>query len=80
MTRNNRTSWTTLLAAACIPLLAAGCWENTGISCPEGTSDCNGACVDTQTDTNNCGECGTACTGTEVCNAGVCAPACDVRK
>lgn len=45
-----------------------------------GTSDaiacahpCNGACVDTAFDRNNCGACGNACTASQFCNGGVCA-------
>jgi hypothetical protein len=34
---------------------------------------CNGACVDLQNDPNNCGTCGTLCTGTTTtCTAGTC--------
>lgn len=39
-------------------------------SCP-GTC-CNGACVDTSSDGNNCGACGTMCTGGRACRSGSC--------
>ena len=37
--------------------------------CPNGQSDCNGACVDLQNDANNCGSCGHQC---QTCKAGQC--------
>jgi hypothetical protein len=40
--------------------------------CPEPTTDCDGTCVDTQTDSGNCGECGHACPATQNCGFGVC--------
>ena len=44
--------------------------------CKGGTTRCNGACVDTNTDPNNCGGCGDECDPGEVCRQGECA--CDV--
>ena len=44
-----------------------------GISCPMGKTQCAGACVDTKTDNDNCGMCGTACMAmTEACTDGLC--------
>jgi len=44
-----------------------------GISCPMGKTECAGACVDTQTDMDNCGKCGTACDAQkETCTQGLC--------
>ena len=43
--------------------------------CTAGQTDCNGACVDLQTDLNNCGACGNACESGLVaveCRSGVC--------
>lgn len=34
---------------------------------------CNGSCVDTNTDTTNCGSCGAACAGGKTCQNGQCA-------
>jgi hypothetical protein len=43
--------------------------------CSAALPDCCGAaCVDTQTDSLNCGACGNACAAGEACRAGVCAP------
>jgi hypothetical protein len=38
-------------------------------TCPSGGINCNGACVNTQTDNNNCGGCGLTCSN---CAAGEC--------
>ncbi len=40
--------------------------------CAPGLTSCNASCVDLKTDSDNCGKCGTACTGGEVCGAGTC--------
>ena len=41
--------------------------------CPEGQIECNGECVDTTSDENNCGTCGSSCPGEGyVCNNGQC--------
>ncbi len=42
-------------------------------SCATGQNLCGTACVNLQTDTANCGACGTACATGLVCTAGVCA-------
>jgi len=42
------------------------------IVCADGTTNCGGACVNTTTDIANCGTCGIACTGTQVCQASTC--------
>ena len=40
--------------------------------CPTGQTSCNGRCVDTQTNTRDCGGCGNACPTGATCNAGAC--------
>ncbi|UJR78158.1 hypothetical protein [Sandaracinus amylolyticus] len=40
--------------------------------CPEGTSICDGVCVDTRTDVEHCGGCGVACPTGGVCEGGAC--------
>jgi hypothetical protein len=42
------------------------------VQCTGGQTNCDGACVDTQKDTNNCGECGIKCGPGKSCVAGVC--------
>jgi hypothetical protein len=42
------------------------------MACTAPKSACGGACVDTSTDTKNCGACGTACKGAERCLASTC--------
>src|SRR5689334_10047997 len=43
-----------------------------GVSCASGQTTCSGACVDTQTDSKNCGTCGTKCDPGASCAAGKC--------
>jgi len=40
--------------------------------CPTGQTRCGGTCIDTTSDTKNCGGCGVACQGTDVCSASAC--------
>lgn len=44
--------------------------------CPGGLDDCNGTCVDTDSDVGHCGDCGTQCVAT--CAQGVCNDPIDV--
>src|SRR5262245_15488323 len=44
-------------------------------TCP-GATECNGACVDSDFDPQNCGACGVACAPTELCSQGTCGDAC----
>ena len=46
--------------------------------CNEPHSTCGGACVDLQTSSAHCGECGKSCGTKESCLAGVCTPAADL--
>jgi hypothetical protein len=43
-------------------------------SCPSGQTNCNGNCVDTSSDSQNCGSCGNACAQGESCVSGSCSP------
>ncbi|MBK7857589.1 MAG: hypothetical protein IPJ65_02965 [Archangiaceae bacterium] len=52
-------------------LFLAGCPE-TGVVCRAGTQRCGNGCADTSTDSRNCGTCGQACFGTQVCVSGAC--------
>lgn len=47
------------------------CWTGDGCLAPKVC--CGRACVDTQSDPNNCGACGHACSSGETCNNGQCA-------
>jgi len=40
--------------------------------CPSGFTGCDPSCTDTQTDSNNCGTCGTACSAEQDCDQGSC--------
>ncbi|MDE2201895.1 MAG: hypothetical protein KGJ38_04120 [Burkholderiaceae bacterium] len=44
-------------------------------SCASGYSACSGTCVDTATDSNNCGGCGVVCPANTACSASACVPA-----
>jgi hypothetical protein len=49
----------------------------TSSDCPAVTPDCcGGACVDSATDTRNCGSCGTRCSGYWACIGGMCEGTC----
>jgi hypothetical protein len=59
--------WAPLLA--CALGLVSGCKP---VECPESQTDCDGTCVDLQESDDNCGACGTTCSGSETCIAGGC--------
>lgn len=44
------------------------------VRCDSGLTACDGACVDTKTDPDHCGECGNSCQllGLSLCNRGAC--------
>ena len=46
------------------------------LSCQQGLSNCNGTCVNLQTDSYHCGKCGTKCNAGEVCANGKCSLTC----
>jgi len=48
-------------------------WGNCVSSCPSGETLCNGQCVNTKNNPQNCGSCGTVCKGDYTCQNGTCA-------
>jgi hypothetical protein len=50
--------------------------SDAGNPCPTYQQLCNGACIPTVTDPQNCGGCGATCTGNQVCSGGACAATC----
>jgi DNA-binding beta-propeller fold protein YncE len=47
------------------------------VSCPMGTVNCGGGCVDTNTDSLNCGACAYTCFDPAICCFGSCEESCD---
>ena len=70
MTKFNRAALPVLLLAG--SALLPGCLSSSQVQCVSGTVRCGDTCVATQTDNNNCGACGSACSGGNVCVAGAC--------
>jgi len=52
--------------------LLPGCLSSSEVQCVSGTVRCGDTCVAIQTDNSNCGSCGSACSGGNVCVAGAC--------
>ena len=71
MTPTRRVATAALLLAAGVPLLP-GCLDSSQLQCVSGTVQCGDTCVATQNDSKNCGACGAACSGGNVCVAGAC--------
>lgn len=70
MTSSSRVAIAALLLAAAAAL--PGCLSSSELQCVSGTVRCGDTCVATQTDSKNCGSCGSACSGGNVCMAGAC--------
>lgn len=63
------------LAGAAAMGLAAGCGNSQSIvggSCAPGYTQCGAQCVKLDSDSENCGSCGTSCPSGVICNAGEC--------
>jgi hypothetical protein len=56
----------------CSPGAAEGTFQCTSSCPPTAPTPCSGACVDLQTDDNNCGTCGNPCMSPQTCKAGRC--------
>ena len=66
-----------ILTIFSISLLGAACTQNlSGQNCDDGLTSCTGSCVDTNTDSDNCGACGVPCEGGATCVAGACEVVC----
>ena len=52
-----------------------GCADSPDPECPVGYTYCNGACYNTQADSNHCGVCGNLCGAGLTCQAGQCVTA-----
>ena len=52
---------------AAFAVVAAGCPNGAGITCPNGQTFCNGRCTYVANDPQNCGMCGNVCPGLLVC-------------
>ena len=55
---------------------SCNCWANFSGACPANEVNCSSVCVNTQTDANNCGACGNACTNGQSCVSGSCTVVC----
>src|SRR5688572_18862229 len=76
-------SYTLLWLAAAMVAAAASCSDSppppsAGPACSGSLSRCDGACVDTRNDPENCGDCSTACASGQACLDSACvASGCD---
>jgi hypothetical protein len=48
--------------------------------CPEGQVTCSNACVNLQTDSQNCGGCGVICSREQVCSGAICGGSVPTRR
>jgi hypothetical protein len=66
-----------LVGIAAFGWLFANCAQSgTILECDPGKEACEAICVDLKSDQENCGSCGKACGGAQVCVAGMCATQC----
>ncbi len=64
-----------LVVVLTVSVLLAACEEKGG-TCQPGTVRCVDTCAVLATDARNCGACGVACGGSDVCSGGTCAATC----
>ena len=80
MIPSSRTATQLFFGALAVGLAAlAACAQGnttTGPSCDTTEALCNGQCADLQTDTENCGKCGTQCPAAQACVKGACSTQC----
>jgi hypothetical protein len=66
-----------LFVVAFIAVIVASCAKPVAtLECESGKTACVDSCVDLQSDTLNCGKCGTTCPTGQACVAGACAATC----
>ena len=70
MTSSSRAALTALLLSALGVL--PGCLSSNELQCATGLEKCADTCVAIETDSKNCGSCGSACNGGNVCVGGAC--------
>src|SRR5688572_22762023 len=61
------------LAFTAVSGVDVGCIDSEGLSDAKCVTVCGGVCVDSRTDSANCGTCGTVCPNGTACVAGQCA-------
>lgn len=80
VTRALLLAWASLAASACTANIegppSAGSFDSKGEPCQRGLTSCNGVCVNLQSESTNCGSCGTTCIAPAVCANGSCSTAC----
>lgn len=68
------------LLSLCVYQSCSNEWQNAfgdfQPGCPSGQTECSGQCVDLNSDEANCGQCGSACPFSQVCNNGSCQTQC----
>jgi len=67
-----RSFWTALAVLLPAVLVLPACLDTSQLQCIPGTVQCGDTCVETSTDSQNCGACGAACSGGNVCVGGAC--------
>ena len=70
------TTFSALVAAAVALSCATGAEAPPPLNCSSAEKECNGACANFQTDSENCGKCGTLCALGQACVKGVCGADC----
>lgn len=78
--RARKQSWVGPAALLLLAVTVDGCSDDGGsstpVSCPVGTTDCGGSCVDLQRDPAHCGACHAPCNADQACVAGACSDEC----
>ncbi len=74
--RKTSVSWALGIALA-FALVVTGCAKApTAVTCGAGLDSCDGTCVNTSNNADNCGSCGHVCSSGQVCDNGACSSQC----